>query len=85
MSLESIVITYVSVLFVLLAAIFIGVAVSKANSRYTSDGGAELYSFLTLLWPLLLCMALIAACLFLITWPLIAANDALAMYIRRKK
>lgn len=87
MNFESIsIITYVGVLLLLFTALFIWVAVSKANDTYdSSTGDVELLSICALFWPAVIAVGIVGLYGFLVFWPFKTANNALASYIKQRK
>jgi formate hydrogenlyase subunit 3/multisubunit Na+/H+ antiporter MnhD subunit len=84
MSETGILITYVSVAFLLLAVIFVYTAFAKANHENENEGIIIVFVIGSLFWPIMLPLSLVGLCVTLVMIGTTFANDALATYIRRK-
>jgi chromate transport protein ChrA len=84
MSETGILITYVSVAFLLLAVIFVYTAFAKANHENENEGITIVLVLGAFIWPAALPIAIVGLFVILVVWSVSAANDALAKYIRRK-
>jgi chromate transport protein ChrA len=84
MSETGILITYVSVAFLLLAAIFVYTAFAKANHKNENEGIIIVFVLGAFIWPAVLPIAIVGLCVLAVMAGTISANDALAKYIRRK-
>jgi predicted membrane protein len=84
MSETEILITYVSVAFLLLAIVFVYVAFARANHEYEGEESIVVFVIGAIFWPFTLPIAMLALCATLIIFLIVLANDSLAKYIRRK-